>query len=807
MTAHRRRPYPALIAIAACELALACAACRPGPGRPEARDELAGVTQFVANGSFEEMQGESPKGWTSRSWQDRSDASFSVEPAGHAGARSVAISSGKGADASWVATVPIRPYSRYRLSGWIRTENLLAGSGRGAQINVDGQEEWRTPALTGTRDWTRVEVEFEAGANDALPVSCLFGGWGRSTGKAWFDDVELVRLSGKDLGRPAVRIDGGKTAAPMSRYIYGQFIEHLGRSIYQGVWAEMLEDRKFFWPVGEGESPWQAVGDKALVKMDAAKPFTGAHAPRVTLTGKGPGGIVQNDLALVAGKEYSGRAVLCGDASAAPVEVSLVWGDGPGARQTLAVRELGRGYKTFPFAFKAGASTGKARLEIVSSGRGAFGIGTVSIMPADNVDGFRPQVLALLRELDAPVYRWPGGNFVSGYDWRDGIGDRDRRPPRKNPAWTGVEHNDVGIHEYMDLMRLIGAEPYVTVNSGLGDAAMALEELEYANGGPGTKMGRLRAANGHPEPWGVKFWAIGNEMYGDWQLGHMPLSDYVKKHTQFAVAMKAMDPSVQVAAVGAVGPWSETMLAEASNHMDLISEHFYVQHKPGLLSHVSQMPAAIRRIAEAHRKYRAEIPTLKAHPVPVALDEWNYWYGPDIYGEIGTQYFLEDALGVAAAFNEFARQTDVYFMANYAQTVNVIGAIKTSKTAAVLDSTGVILALYRRHFGRIPVAVGGAPEPLDVMACWKDDAKTVLTLSIVNPTRRPMELRLDAGRLKLPKAARLFLVDGPDPRACNVPGKEPQVVVRETAAAPFGKKLTVPPISVSLYEIEIPGAK
>ena len=215
-------------------------------------------------------------------------------------------------------------------------------------------------------------------------------------------------------------------------------------------------------------------------------------------------------------------------------------------------------------------------------------------------------------------------------------------------------------------------------------------------------MGRLRAANGHPEPWGVKFWAIGNEMYGSWQLGHMPLSEYVKKHTQYAVAMKAMDPSIKVVAVGAVGRWSETMLAEASNHMDLISEHFYVGHKPGLLSHVSQMPTEVRRIADAHRKYRAAIPTLKMKEVPVALDEWNYWYGPDVYGEIGTQYFLEDALGVAAAFNEYARQSDIYVMANYAQTVNVIGAIKTSKTAAVLDTTG-------RHPGPLPASVRDDP--------------------------------------------------------------------------------------------------
>jgi alpha-L-arabinofuranosidase len=801
MTTRARLASFALTALAACGLTLVVTACRSE--MPGGNDELAGVTQFVANGSFEDLDGPLPAGWTTRSWQRDGDAVFAVETAGHSGARSVSISSRKGADASWVASVPIRPYSRYRLSGFIKTENLAAGTGRGAQININGEEAWRTAPLAGTLDWTRVDVEFDAGANDAVEVTCLLGGWGNSTGKAWFDDVELVRLGGKDLGTPKVVIDGAKTGKPMSKYIYGQFIEHLGRCIYQGIWAEMLEDRKFYWPVGEGESPWKPVGGPGPVTMDKVKPFTGAHTPLVKLTGQGPVGIAQEALALIEGKDYVGRVVLAGDASAAPVTVSLVWGEAPEARQTLKVERLGRDYKTYPFTFKAGASTEKARLEIVSSGRGSFKIGTASIMPADNVQGFRPEVLARLKELDAPVFRWPGGNFVSGYDWHDGIGDRDRRPPRKNPAWTGVEHNDVGIHEYMDLMTLLGADAYITVNSGLGDVVMALEELQYANGPADSKMGRLRAANGHPEPWGVKFWAIGNEMYGDWQLGHIPLSDYVKKHTQYAVAMKTMDPSIEVVAVGAVGRWSEVMLAEASNHMDLISEHFYVGHKPGLLAHVNQMPVEIRRIADAHRKYRATIPSLKTKEVPVALDEWNYWYGPYVYGELGTQYFLEDALGVAAGLNEYARQTDVYFMANYAQTVNVIGAIKTSKTAAVLDSTGVILALYRHHFGTIPVAVGGAPEPLDVMACWKDEAKTVLTLSIVNPTKRAMTLKLDAGTSGLPKTARLFLVGGLDPRACNVPGREPQVKVHETADAPFGAKLMVPPISVSLYEITV----
>ena len=136
--------------------------------------------------------------------------------------------------------------------------------------------------------------------------------------------------------------------------------------------------------------------------------------------------------------------------------------------------------------------------------------------------------------------------------------------------------------------------------------------------------------------------------------------------------------------------------------MDLISEHFYCQQKPDLIEHVKSIPDEIRRIADAHRRYRNEFANLKGKNIRIALDEWNYWYGEHLYGELGTRYFLKDALGIAAGLHEFFRNSDLYFMANYAQTVNVIGAIKTNKTAAEMETTGLALALYRRHFGVLP---------------------------------------------------------------------------------------------------------
>ena len=236
-----------------------------------------------------------------------------------------------------------------------------------------------------------------------------------------------------------------------------------------------------------------------------------------------------------------------------------------------------------------------------------------------------------------PVYRWPGGNFVSGYNWRDGLGDPDRRPPRKNPAWKGIEHNDFGIDEYLAFCRLLGTEPYITVNSGLGDVQTAVEELQYANAPATTPLGSLRAKYGHAAPYGVRFWSIGNEMYGKWQLGHMPLDQYVAKHNQFADAMRAVDPSIKLIAVGDVGPWSEGMLKNCADHMDLISEHFYCHLKPDLAAHVRQIPDNVRRKVAAHRDYRKRIESLQGKDIRIALDEWNYWYGPDVFGQIGTR--------------------------------------------------------------------------------------------------------------------------------------------------------------------------
>ncbi len=620
-----------------------------------------------------------------------------------------------------------------------------------------------------------------------------------------------------------VSVDLQQSGAPIEKYIYGQFIEHLGQCIYQGIWAEMLLDRKFYFPItddyepwamaserfwGDGstlkfpflaKSPWQVIGQAGSVSMDKVNPYVGEHTPVIKVK-KQKTGIRQNGLSVLAGQNYTGRIVLAGEESLLPVTIKLISPEGQVA--SLTIDKITTGFQTYPITLTPSFSSDSTALEIYSEGTGSLRIGTVSLMPADNIKGWRKDVVGLLKELNSPIYRWPGGNFVSGYNWRDGIGERDQRPPRKNPAWKGIEHNDVGIHEYMELMELIDAEPFIAVNTGLGTVQEVAEEIEYCNGPADSKMGKLRAANGHVQPYGVKWWAVGNEMYGDWQLGHMPLSEYVKKHNNMAEAIRSVDPGAGLIAVGHVGEWSQTMLSSSAEHMDLLSEHIYATGSKDPAEHIGLVAGQIKEVAEAHRKYRDSIPGLAQKNIRIAMDEWNYWYGDYIYGELGVRYYHQDALGIAKGLHEYFRNSDLFFMANYAQTVNVIGCIKTTPTAAGFATTGLPLKLYREHFGSIPVKVDAQSTGLDIVAAISPD-KTYLTVAIVNEKAEKQKIAFDFVNSGIDKNGKQWLIQNNDLKAYNDPGKTPAVQIVESDISLENNQIEVQPYAIHLIRLGI----
>jgi alpha-N-arabinofuranosidase len=675
----------------------------------------------------------------------------------------------------------------------------------------------------------------------------------------------FTTLSSAQIQPIQATIDASKTGAPISKYIYGEFLEHIGGIVNNNIWAEMLDDRKFYFPINshppaEPSGPtwrrtalrhWMPIGADEFVTMDKDRPYVGDNSPLVTLSSSETHGIQQAGLAVRKGKSYTGRVVLAGTPGTT-VKVSLIWGNAATDRRTVVINKVGPEYRKFPLTFRVQGDSDDARFEIVGSGTGAFHVGAVSLMPADNVQGFRAEVIAALKQLHSGVYRWPGGNFVSGHEWRDAIGDPDKRPPIMDPVWHAVQPNDVGTDEFMTLCRLLDVESYVTVNGGFGDEWSAAQLVEYTNGAVTTPMGKLRAANGHPQPYHIKFWGVGNEPWGEWQLGFMPVAQWELKHNMFAKAMRKVDPTIKLIGAGAMpdamtgskqakrlngqivpdylspGDWSGNLLAHCLDNMDMISEHYYstsgkrtdlqtgekVDTGPQSLIEWERAPATqVRSKYEHYQEYLKRIPELREKPVPISLDEWAYIGAPPNSYKVVPAY--------AWAFHEMFRHSDLYQLGAFTFATAMISE---DRTDAVLNPTGLLFKMYREHFGTIPVQVSGdSPQPkpiypaggdqpavnpgsdtypLDVSAALSDDRKT-LTFAVLNPSDSEQQLKLAINGVKLVSQGHVWRMAPSSVDATIVVGQKPGVEVLEQEITAVPDAMTVPPFSINIYSFAV----
>jgi alpha-N-arabinofuranosidase len=676
-------------------------------------------------------------------------------------------------------------------------------------------------------------------------------------------------------------IDATQVAPQISKYLYGGFIEHGGQLMYRSLWSELIDDRKFYFPITskEPEAPprraggggfrgmqlhgWKPVGPDEAVTMDKERAFVGDQSPRIALDASTPHGVRQAGLTLVKGKKYEGRIYLRGTPGS-KVKVTLSWGGGVGDRQSVSFAALTGEYKKFPLSFTAGADAADGAIEITGTGSGNFHIGTLSLMPADNVQGFRPDTLALLRELHAGMWRLPGGNFISDWTWYDSVGEIDKRPPMFDHAWNAMQTNDIGMDELMTLCKLIGVDPYITVNAGFGDSHSAAEEVEYMNGAATTHMGAQRAKNGHPEPYRVKFWNIGNEPYGAWQLGHTDLIYYTQKHNEFAKAMRAVDPSITLLASGAMpdemtvegqpramgiadpqvhfgdpkADWTGGMLAHTFGNFDGITEHWYsrvgkrfdydhakslpmdapneagyVNIDEPLLEWVRHPSNRVHKKAEEWQEYTKRFPAMLDKKIFLSIDEYSYGGGS-----------FKAALAYSMVLNEMFRHTDFMKMAAYTMSVS---SLDIGATGAVYNSRGVLYKLYRDQLGTLPVAVSGnspqpAPKyppygdqpetsagsptyPLDTIAALTEDRK-YLTVAVVNATETPQKLDLNVSGVRLAGPSTLWQMTGSSLDAENHFGQPTLIDVKETAIGDAPRTLTVAPTSVNIYRFPVAGA-
>ena len=350
--------------------------------------------------------------------------------------------------------------------------------------------------------------------------------------------------------------------------------------------------------------------------------------------------------------------------------------------------------------------------------------------PLADASGFRKDVVAEVKGLGVPIMRYPGGNFVSGYNWLDGVGPKDKRPTVLERAWNSIETNQFGTNEFIQWCRLVDTEPLLGFNLGTGTPEQAVAYVEYCNVDKGTKWSELRREHGHEAPHNVRYWCLGNEMDGPWQMGHMTAREYGRKARDCARQIRVVDPTTQLIACGSSNTilptylvWDREVLEECYDQVDGISLHNYYGNTAALTNNDTSrylamnldMERQIQQIGAVCDYVQGVLKSPKR--LWLSFDEWNVWYrarggrftngqrkvAPPLLEEV---YNLEDALLVGGFLNTLLRQSDRVRVGCLAQIVNVIAPLVTSGTAVLRQST------YYPYAWALRYAQGRVLDPL-----------------------------------------------------------------------------------------------
>ncbi len=457
--------------------------------------------------------------------------------------------------------------------------------------------------------------------------------------------------------------------------------------------------------------------------------------------------------------------------------------------------------------------------------------------PHADESGLRKDVLAALRELNFRAMRYPGGNFLSGYRWLDGVGPRDQRPRRRDLAWQSIETNQFGTNEFIEFCKKVNTEPMLAVNMGTGTIQDAANLVEYCNAPVGTQYADLRAAHGYQAPHGVKYWCIGNEMDGPWQIGHLEADAYGAKAREAAKMMRWHDQSIKLVLCGSSSinmptfpKWDRVALERCWDVVDYHSLHYYAENveddTPSYLASSAAFESYLDTLTGVLRYVKAR--QRSNHDVYLSWDEWNVWYKARAHSDmqggwteaphlIEEVYNLEDALVVAQWMNVFLRKSDVLKIACLAQVVNVIAPILTTRDALLKQSIYYPFMLFSRlaSGAALDVAVKaplyqttkyGEMPLLDVSASY-DEATGASAVFIVNRSQTeslPVEL---VWQDRAPKSIRAaHQLSGTDPKAANSFANPNQVVavkIAEPATSGNTTSLVVPPLSFTALEVAL----
>ncbi|MFC8661708.1 alpha-N-arabinofuranosidase [Streptomyces sp. NPDC057199] len=436
--------------------------------------------------------------------------------------------------------------------------------------------------------------------------------------------------------------------------------------------------------------------------------------------------------------------------------------------------------------------------------------------PSADAAGFRTDVADLVRELGTGLVRYPGGNFVSGYHWEDGVGPASERPRRLDLAWRSIETNQVGTNEFLTWAKQLGLDPMMAVNLGTRgiDAARAL--VEYCNQPGGTAWSDLRIKHGVPEPHDVKLWCLGNEMDGPWQTGHKTATEYGRLAAETGKAMRQVDPSIELVACGSsnagmptFGTWEREVLEQTYDEVDYLSLHAYYEELDGdrasFLASGAHMDQYIRDVVATADHVRATR-RAKKH-IRLSFDEWNVWYAARFVGErnletaetprlIEDTYSLTDAVVVGSLLITLLRNADRVAIACLAQLVNVIAPIRSEPGGASWRQTIFHPFAQAARFAsgkvlrtditgsRIDTRQHGDVSALDTVVTYEEESGALTVLAVNRGQDQPLRLRAELrGALSGYRVLEHHVLSDPDPDAVNTEAEPERVTPRTGGGA------------------------
>jgi alpha-N-arabinofuranosidase len=532
-----------------------------------------------------------------------------------------------------------------------------------------------------------------------------------------------------------------KARKPITRYMYGKFTEHLGRNIYGGMWAQILNNPSFegwhFWGENsedidrrlrhyaerlgitnitdsrdKGIAPWWLAHGSGEVTYELdTNAFNSELAQKIVVDSlEGYEAGIKQILFLPLHREKDYELIFYSHSEkSCTLNIAIRKAEDENHKLAMSqIKVTSDEWQQHFLKFSINDDVDKGTPLLLTAGLskpGTVWLDQIFLFPEDHVSGFDPDIVKFIRDSRLPLLRYPGGNFASGYHWKDGIGPINKRRTTYNRPWSMIEYNHMGTDEFMNFCAAVGAEPLICVNAGDGSPQEAAEWVEYCNGSPDTKYGALRAENGHPSPYNVTYWEIGNELYGNWQIGHCTPEEYAERYERFYQAMKIVDPNIKIIANGQDKKWNAPIIREKSHILRSLSTHTLIGSgtpEDADPEEVFESLMAYTYFYEDHLRGMGKQMVEKVENPLIAVTELQIFTNRPNLPNNST---LSEALFWSGIVNSCIRLDGLVEMITHSALVNHGGGLRKEREIVYANPVYYARKLYSTQSGNVPVRI------------------------------------------------------------------------------------------------------